>query len=683
MKLRILMSMAASMIFTTILAQKEGHIWHFGEGAVLDFTGTGPFIGTTSAIRTFEGSASICDADGNLLFYTNGGGRNPATTGQTPGSIWNRNNAVMYDMKGIEGGGFSAAQSALITPKPGEPRHYYVFTMEEIESGNIDPPSRGFSYFEVDMDQNGGLGGVVDYKDSVVLASFEALSGTRHANGVDYWVVIFNTDELAFNVFSVTASGVALSGTYPTTNILEGSALIRISPNGKKLYGGGALYDFDNDSGALSNAVVLSNDAYGVTFSPNSRYLYQILGKDFIRYTVDAPNVPATEEIIATVTDDAFFGGQMQVAPDGNLYFIELAFGSGSVLSAILCANAEKPCLKRNLFTFITEEYAFVGLPNFTDHLFANDQEIIPLNANIVANPTGICVGQTAVLTAQSVTGETYLWSTGDTTQVINTTQPGTYSVTVSSGCCATGTATVEVQALNAGDLMVDIAGGRALCDSTALTLTAATETAGTFIWSTGDTTNAIQVITAGVYAVTLTDACGQSAAASINITRPAPLAFDTTQTSAISCGGADTLRVTTNADSIRWSTGEETDFIAVKTAGMYTVIADNGCETATGAFEVAAKGEPFVMPNAFTPNSDGVNDVFRPVWDCMDATSYSFRVYSRWGKEVFNTTDTRDAWDGKVDGSESPGDVYVYIVDFVDLEGLAIRKSGDVTLLR
>jgi hypothetical protein len=57
--------------------------------------------------------------------------------------------------------------------------------------------------------------------------------------------------------------------------------------------------------------------------------------------------------------------------------------------------------------------------------------------------------------------------------------------------------------------------------------------------------------------------------------------------------------------------------------------------------------------------------------------------VYSRWGKEVFRTTETEGAWDGKVDGSESPGDVYVYIVDFVDLEGLAIRKSGDVTLLR
>ena len=676
------MSMAASMIFTTILAQKEGHIWHFGEGAVLDFTGIGPFIGTTSAIRTFEGSASICDADGNLLFYTNGGGRDPLSTGQTPGSIWNRNDAVMYDMKGIEGGGFSAAQSSLITPKPGDARHYYVFTMEEVESGFIDPPARGFSYFEVDMDQNGGLGGVVDYEESVVLASLESLSGTRHANGVDYWVVIFNTAELAFNVFSVTASGVALSGTYPTTNILEGSSLIRISPNGKKLYGGGVLYDFDNASGALSGPVVLPNDAYGVTFSPNSRYLYQILGKDFIRYTIDAPNVVASEDTIASVEDVFFLGGQLQVAPDGNLYFIEFS-GGPTVLSALLCANAEQPCLKRNLYAFFPEEYSFVGLPNFTDHLFANDQDNIPLEANIVAEPPVICPGATAKLTAQSLTGGNYLWSTGDTTPVLNTTQPGVYSVTISSSCCATGTASIEVLAGNPGNLSLDITGGRALCDSAALTLTADAQGAETYLWSTGDTSTSIEVTVVGLYAVTVADACGQTAVESITVTQPAPISLDTTQTSAISCGGADTLRVITNADALLWSTGENTNFIAVKTPGIYTVTADNGCETATGAFDVAAKGEPFVMPNVFTPNGDGTNDVFRPVWDCMDATSYSFRVYSRWGKEVFNTTDTQDAWDGKVGGTESPGDVYVYIVDFVDLEGLAIRKSGDVTLLR
>ncbi|MFZ4634533.1 MAG: gliding motility-associated C-terminal domain-containing protein [Saprospiraceae bacterium] len=682
MKKRILMSMVASMLFTTIFAQKEGYIWHFGEKAILDFNGTGAFIGTTSSILTFEGSASICDADGKLLFYTNGGGRDPVITGQTPGAIWNRNDAVMYDMKGIEGGGFSAAQSSLITPKPGDARNYYVFTMDELEAAFLDPPLRGFSYFEVDMDQNGGLGGVVDYKESVEPASTEGLTGARHANGIDYWVVIFNTNTLAFNVFAVTASGVALSGAYQAASPLQGSGLIRISPNGKKLFAAGVLYDFDNATGVIANPVVLPNDAYGVTFSPNSRYLYLIVGKDFIRYTVDAPNVAATEDTIASVQDVFFQGGQMQVAPDGNLYFIEFA-GGPSILSAVLCANAEKPCLKRNLFAFVTEEFPFLGLPNFTDHLFANDQVNIPLEANIVAEPPVICPGAVATLTAESITGESYQWSTGDTTRIINVTQPGVYSVTVSSGCCATGTASIEVLPGSAGNLAVDITGGRALCDSTALTLTADAEGAETYLWSTGDTSRSIEVIAVGTFAVTVTNACGQTAVESINVTKPAPISLDTVQSSAISCGGADTLRVKTNADSILWSTGESADFIAVKTPGIYTVTADNGCETASGAFEVLAKGEPFVMPNAFTPNGDGTNDVFRPVWDCMDANSYRFQVYSRWGKEVFRTTETEGAWDGKVDGSESPADVYVYIVDFVDLEGLAIRKSGDVTLLR
>ncbi|MGI9160118.1 MAG: hypothetical protein ACR2K1_10245, partial [Saprospiraceae bacterium] len=107
---------------------------------------------TPSAIFTFEGSASIANADGNLLFYTNGGGRDSVLSGQPGGKIWNRNHEVMYDMGNTEGGGFSSAQSSVIIPKPGAPGQYYLFTMEEVEyyvGGDVpgQPLGRGLSYF--------------------------------------------------------------------------------------------------------------------------------------------------------------------------------------------------------------------------------------------------------------------------------------------------------------------------------------------------------------------------------------------------------------------------------------------------------------------------------------------------------------------------------------------------------
>lgn len=115
-------------------AQKEGNVWHFGLGAAVDFNSGTAQVTTPSSMSTYEGSASIADADGQLLFYTNGGGRDPIISGgQSTGKIWNRNHEVMYDMGFTQGGGFSSAQSSVIIPRPGQPNQYFLFTMEEFE----------------------------------------------------------------------------------------------------------------------------------------------------------------------------------------------------------------------------------------------------------------------------------------------------------------------------------------------------------------------------------------------------------------------------------------------------------------------------------------------------------------------------------------------------------------------
>ncbi len=155
-QITLLATLAGCLCVLTAQAQKEGNVWHFGQGAALDFNSGTATISTPSSIWTFEGSASIADANGNLLFYSNGGGRDPILSGQESGKIWNRNHEVMYDMGNTEGGGFSSAQSAVIVPKPGVPNHYLLFTMEEVEfdvGGSVpgQPLGRGLSYFENDM----------------------------------------------------------------------------------------------------------------------------------------------------------------------------------------------------------------------------------------------------------------------------------------------------------------------------------------------------------------------------------------------------------------------------------------------------------------------------------------------------------------------------------------------------
>lgn len=95
--------------------------------------------------------------------------------------------------------------------------------------------------------------------------------------------------------------------------------------------------------------------------------------------------------------------------------------------------------------------------------------------------------------------------------------------------------------------------------------------------------------------------------------------------------------------------------------------------------------GTPDTYPNAFTPNDDGVNDTYRPLFFCPVIATH-FRIYNRWGQKIFETTDPNEAWDGKADGKEAPSDVYVWHVEYEAIrEGIrqTLTDKGDVTLLR
>jgi gliding motility-associated-like protein len=91
------------------------------------------------------------------------------------------------------------------------------------------------------------------------------------------------------------------------------------------------------------------------------------------------------------------------------------------------------------------------------------------------------------------------------------------------------------------------------------------------------------------------------------------------------------------------------------------------------------------IVPNAFTPNSDGVNDVFRLKILEGSATILSMEIYNRWGEKVYSSNDPDAAWDGKMDdGKEAASDVYAYFIRWQRGDGaLQPPKQGDVTLLR
>lgn len=97
---------------------------------------------------------------------------------------------------------------------------------------------------------------------------------------------------------------------------------------------------------------------------------------------------------------------------------------------------------------------------------------------------------------------------------------------------------------------------------------------------------------------------------------------------------------------------------------------------------EDCAKQHPNVfMPNAFMP--EGVNNVFKPVTVYVEADTYLFQIYNRWGQRIFETTNPNVGWNGTHGGKDDPQGGYVYYVQFVSSDGQTYSKSGSVTLIR
>jgi gliding motility-associated-like protein len=129
---------------------------------------------------------------------------------------------------------------------------------------------------------------------------------------------------------------------------------------------------------------------------------------------------------------------------------------------------------------------------------------------------------------------------------------------------------------------------------------------------------------------------------------------------------------------------------ITLPRIGVYnvTLTATNvqGCTDAITK-RVEMKNEFMVyIPNVFTPNYDGLNDGFLPVFSefGLDEKSYEMEIYDRWGHLVFRTREVKKAWDGRpATSSDIKQDVYLYKIKFKDLDGKAYNRTGNVTVLQ
>jgi hypothetical protein len=331
----------------------QGHYtdwWHFGNRAGVHFTQTGvePFY--DSQLKSSEACVSMSDSSGNLLFYSDGY------------HIWNVLNEVMphgdslhaqvlFDwmtQPTIDSFGNSSTDGVIAIPRPTYSNQYYIFShVQGCFTGNTGSCLDGLIYQLVDMTQEGGLGDVIvrnTYIDSAQRRFCEKLAACKHANGRDWWLVSHEYNNNKFLAWLISPDSII--GPYLTpigsvqTNDMgeicfnqQGTLLGLANESGLV-----EIVHFDRCNGEFSNALTLNPTAtggpisefiyFGCEFSPSGVMFYSGNGDSIYQWDLtNESNI--IETAIASLplpfteigTDTSHFTGQMQLGPDGKLYF--------------------------------------------------------------------------------------------------------------------------------------------------------------------------------------------------------------------------------------------------------------------------------------------------------------------------------------------------------------------------
>lgn len=311
---------------------------------------------------------------------------------------------------------------------------------------------------------------------------------------------------------------------------------------------------------------------------------------------------------------------------------------------------------------------------------------VVPGPVDVLMDAT-TCVDAPPTLQAGN-TGSTYLWSTGATSQAITASSSGTYTVTVtnSTGCSGTFDAVVSLVPPPAVELGMDTV----LCDGQQLILDAG-NAGSTYQWSTGATTRTIAVRTPGTYSVNVNNGYCQRSDAITVLFNPSPARMAVREFH--TCLDDEPRYVVIDAGNTgsrhNWSTGATTQVIMASAYGWYYVHVTNvyDCTVQDSARVIEYCPATIFIPNTFTPNGDGVNDVFMPLGKSI--ASIHMVVHNRWGELLFETDDIEVGWDGTYRGEVVQNDMYVWRLEykfFTDKDGtLGVQQTqmGHIQVLR
>lgn len=680
----------------------QNSAWRFGGNAGYNFTNN---TAVGSQLNASECAASVADASGNLLFYTDGN------------MVWDRNNNPMPDGNPVFPASFnmntqSTVQGALIVPFPNDANKYYLFSLSAQET----PQNAGgrLYYSVVDMSLNSGLGNVVAVNaHSLIDTGFsEHMIAVPTCGGV--WLVLHDRVSPIFKAYKIDNNGLSATPVSSTTGV-QGfvgpgnssnptflgnnfyiTGQMAVSPDHKQLaaaYFRGnlvELYNFDNNTGSITAKGVVDsvNDAYGfygVSFSPDGQKLYaancaaNIALKAFNQYNLALPTMPQIRASKVFLGPCNALLTQMQLGPDGKIYF------NGNYISKMGAINNPNALglasgLNPQAVNLLSNTNVRGALPNTVMKAL----EMTGDTFKMAWKDTLVCPGATFSMAARSG-GTNYIWSNGQMGTLAQISTDGVYWVSYVKNC-----------ALYIDTLKVRVkAGGVSLGNDTAVCnyfqLFPQFEGVPTSMqWHDGSSASSYLVYYPQPVAIeAVISGCVYNDSINVDIVSLyADLGNDTT----ICRGELMDLPLTVtnipNNTSLLWNNGSTQASIVVREPGMYAVtLSHPECGNFTDEITIAEMvcDCDFGVPTAFTPNGDGKNDVFGIITasDCP-IRGYVLRIFNRWGQMVFESFDADKKWNGMFNGAPADIGVYYYHLQFEKgTNAKMISSKGDVSLLR
>jgi gliding motility-associated-like protein len=666
-----------------VYAQKSEYNWYFGRYAAINFETGVALPKFDNPQNTYGKTASISDPNtGKLLFYTDGV------------NVWNHKHVLMVN------GNIRSASPAgdiVITPMPGSINKYYLFFIGDLAS---------LQFVIIDMSRQGGDGEVITAAQTISSNNVKQVTAISHQYIQAYWIITHEINSNRFKAHLVDASGVSDEPVFSAVGLTVSTYGDMVGSNqGNKLavthyIGNDAkaeVFDFDRTCGRFSNPVELTKDpiwqnAFGIAFSPDDSKLY-------ISYSVQLSQLVQyygtnyQNNYFITTSQENF--NIMRLGPDGRIYIATHDNGiPGKRIDAILNPNQlAGACNYRTTYFTLDDGTGKNRAAQFELPAFATGNQVNSPLSDSVFKVSNTCKGSVTNFSFNTSNPfDSLSWIFHDINPSASTlinpsyrfSKAGKFKITLHIFRCGQDYELIDSISINEVP-SINFPEDTLTCKGNSIKLSG--PFCEKYLWSTGQTSSTITTKQIGkIWLIASNGNCTNSDTILIKnhpdiVTQLGSEYFlceDEKEIVKLDAGEGFT--------AYKWTpTNDTTQWIIVKQVGDYFVkVTDsNGCIGNDDAKVKRKCGVILYVPNVFTPNNDGNNDIFLPVGS--DVLTYELMIYNRWGQLIFTSNDVNLGWDGLINGKTAASDAYVYQINYQGYQNKVLKtytKMGNVTLL-